>query len=181
MLLIRRGFRIWFTRYLPAEIVGTSLALALATYTFFETDSYLLATAMGLAGEGFGFYGFIILRELIITNSKIKHLSPIRRFFKVTLVCTTNLLIEFTPAEILNTLFVRPVLLYLGPQYIHPYPLGFFLGKFGSDVFFYTIALCGYGLNHVRRNHFALKRKKPIRSKKSRTKRRASTKRKVAA
>ncbi|MCA9338376.1 hypothetical protein KC949_02360 [Candidatus Saccharibacteria bacterium] len=154
MFFIRRGFRIWFYRYLPAEIVGTTLALLFASYTFMHTGSYLLATAAGLTGEGIGFYGFVIVRELITTSRSIKKASLLQRTRRTLRTTTANLLVEFTTAEILNTLFVRPVLLYTVPHYITPYALGFFVGKFGSDVFFYIVALGGYMLNEWRCRKF---------------------------
>lgn len=154
MFFIRRGFKIWFYRYLPAEIVGTSLALLFASYTFMHTGSYLLATAAGLTGEGIGFYGFVIVRELITTGRSIKKASFSQRIYHTLRTTTANLLVEFTTAEILNTLFVRPVLLYTVPQYITPYALGFLIGKMGSDTFFYIVALGGYMLNEWRCRKF---------------------------
>lgn len=177
MLLITRGFRLWFTRYLPAEIVGTSLALLFATLTYNQTDSYLIATAAGLVGEGIGFWGFTIVREIINTSHKIKNLPLWRRVIKVTTATTTNLLIEFTTAETLNTLFVRPVCLYYGPQLIEPYSLGFLVGKMISDAFFFTVAACGYGANHVRLKRSGMRKRRQTTAARRKPRRRAAKQR----
>jgi hypothetical protein len=48
------------------------------------------------------------------------------------------------PAEILDNFFIRPFAMYIAPQYIHPYPIGFLAGKFSADLIFYALAIIGY-------------------------------------
>ena len=59
-------------------------------------------------------------------------------------VASTNLIVEFAPAETLDNFFIRPFAMYIIPQHIHPYPVGFLIGKFSADLVFYLFAIVGY-------------------------------------
>lgn len=136
--------REWLRRYIPAEIIGTTTALMGAWWTFLHTHSFLAATASGWVGEGIGFFGYFISVELLANSKKYRHLSPVRRVVSVITTASTNLLIEFMPAEIIDNFIIRPYLMFIAPQYIHPYPVGFLIGKFSADILFYAIAIVGY-------------------------------------
>ena len=136
--------REWFKRYIVAELLGTAVALGFATVAFLHIHSYAAAAAAGLLGEGIGFYGYFICYELIRNGLAYRHLSPLRRLVVIATKSSTNLLVEFAPAEVIDSLFVRPLLMFIVPQYVHPYMLGFLLGKLLSDVLFYALAIVGY-------------------------------------
>lgn len=136
--------REWARRYIPAEVLGTVGALIAAWSVYSHTHSYLGAAASGWIGEGVGFYGYFIATELLLNNQKYRKYSFLKRLTKVIAVASTNLLIEFAPAEILDNFFIRPFAMLVAPQYIHPYPLGFLAGKFSADLLFYLFAIAGY-------------------------------------
>ena len=52
--------------------------------------------------------------------------------------------VEFLPAEILDNFIIRPFAMFEAPHYIHPYPIGFLVGKFSADIIFYVFAIIGY-------------------------------------
>jgi len=134
----------WVKRYIPAEILGTTGALIAAWIVYGHTHSYITAAASGLAGEGAGFYGYFLWTELLLNAKKYREYSLLKRTSLVIGLASTNLLVEFAPAEILDSFFIRPFAMYAAPQYIHPYPVGFLLGKFGADFVFYLLAVAGY-------------------------------------
>lgn len=134
----------WVRRYIPAEILGTIGALVAAWLTYNHTHSYVGAAAAGWFGEGIGFYGYFITAELLLNNKKYREYSFIKRLSLIIAVASTNLFVEFVPAEILDNFFIRPFAMYIAPQYIHPYPLGFLVGKFSADLLFYLLAIIGY-------------------------------------
>lgn len=136
--------REWARRYIPAEVLGTVGALIAAWSVYSHTHSYLGAAASGWIGEGVGFYGYFIATELLLNNQKYRKYPFLKRLTKVIAVASTNLLIEFAPAEILDNFFIRPFAMLVAPQYIHPYPLGFLAGKFSADLLFYLFAIAGY-------------------------------------
>lgn len=141
---MQHKFREWLRRYLLAETLGTTLALIFATVTYVHTHSYLVATGAGFVGEGIGFYGYLVVLELVTNGKAYRQLSIFRRLAAIVSKSSTNLIIEFAPAEIIDNIFIRPFLMFYMPQHIHPYALGFFVGKELADVLFYAFAIGGY-------------------------------------
>ena len=136
--------REWLNRYIPAEILGTIGALIAAWVVYSHTHSYIAAAASGWVGEGIGFYGYFVTTELLLSGRKYQQYPLIRRLLLAITTASTNLLVEFLPAELLDNFIIRPYLMYLLPQYIHPYPVGFLIGKFSADILFYALAITGY-------------------------------------
>lgn len=136
--------REWLERYLPAELLGTLLALAVAWVTYSNTHSYIAAAGAGWAGEGIGFYGYFITTELLKSGRNFRHHNLIKRVTFAVAQASTNLLVEFAPAEILDGFIIRPLFMFIFPQFVHPYPLGFLAGKFSADIIFYALAIAGY-------------------------------------
>jgi hypothetical protein len=136
--------REWLRRYVPAEIIGTITALTGAWLVYAQSHSYLAATAAGWVGEGIGFFGYFITLELVANNQRYKDQPFFKRASLALATASTNLIVEFLPAELLDNFIVRPYLMYLLPHYIHPYPVGFLVGKFSADILFYALAIVGY-------------------------------------
>jgi len=134
----------WLYRYIPAEVLGTIGALLAAWAVYNNTNSYVAAAAAGWIGEGIGFYGYFVTSELLQNSKKYQQYPPIKRILLASAAASTNLLVEFLPAEILDNFIIRPYLMYLVPQYIHPYALGFLVAKFSADIIFYVFAIIGY-------------------------------------
>ncbi|HEX7368200.1 MAG TPA: hypothetical protein VF261_00905 [Candidatus Saccharimonadales bacterium] len=137
----------WLRRYIPAEVLGTALALAAAWFTFAHTHSYAAAAGAGWAGEGIGFYGYFVVAELTQAGARLHYgTALLKRAGPALAHAGTNMLVEFAPAEIVDSFVVRPFLMFLLPHYIHPYAVGFLVGKFGADIVFYAMAISGYEL-----------------------------------
>lgn len=134
----------WLKRYVPAEVLGTIIALGGAWITYLHTHSYVAATATGWIGEGLGFYGYFITVELLQNHMRYAEHRTIRRMGLAVAAASTNLLVEFMPAEVFDNLIIRPFAMFVAPQYIHPYPFGFLVGKFSADLIFYILAIIGY-------------------------------------
>ena len=143
---IKSKLKEWLKRYVPAEVLGTIIALILAVLTYNQTHSYGLAAAAGWVGEGIGFFGYFITIELLFHAKKYVRYPFFKRFALVIGAAGRNLIVEFLPAEIIDNLIIRPFAMFIIPQYIHPYPLGFLIGKLSADIFFYSFAIIGYEL-----------------------------------
>lgn len=141
---VRNKRREWLRRYIPAEIIGTITALAGAWLVYLHTGSYVAAAGSGWVGEGIGFYGYFVTRELISRHKRYTEYPFIQRVARTVAAASTNLLVEFAPAEIIDSFITRPFAMYSMPLFIHPYPLGFLVGKFSADILFYVIAIMGY-------------------------------------
>lgn len=140
----RAKFKEWLKHYFIAEILGTLISLAFAYITYRHSHSYILAAGAGLLGEGIGFYGYFIITELLTNYRSYKRLKTLAKLKAIVAKSSTNLIVEFVPAEIVDSIFVRPLLMFYVPQQIKPYTLGFIVGKFGSDIIFYIFAILGY-------------------------------------
>lgn len=136
----------WLRRYIPAEVLGTILALLCAWVAFARSGSFITATAAGWVGEGIGFYGYFISLELVANTRHYNQRSLYKQISLAITAASTNLLVEFLPAEIFDNFIIRPYLMYLLPHYVHPYPIGFLAGKFSADILFYALAIVGYEL-----------------------------------
>ena len=140
----KHKLREWLRHYVVAELLGTVTALAAAWTTYAHTHSFLAAAGAGFVGEGVGFYGYFISTELLRHGLRTKGMSFYERIAMIVTSSGTNLLVEFAPAELLDNLFVRPFAIFLIPQFIKPYALGFLAAKFAADLLFYTLAVAGY-------------------------------------
>lgn len=142
--VLRRKFIEWIRHYLLAEALGTLISVAMAYAAFEHSHSYVVAAGAGFVGEGIGFYGFFVIRELLTNARAYRHIPFLRRISTIIAKSSTNLIVEFAPAEILDNFFLRPFLMYATPHYIHPYALGFLAGKLSADIIFYCFAIVGY-------------------------------------
>lgn len=141
---MHQKFQEWLARYVLAELLGTFLAVCFAYASFSASHSYIVAAGAGFVGEGIGFYGYMIIRELITNGKAYSALPLFRRLTVIITKSSTNLLVEFAPAEIIDNLFIRPFLMYYVPQHLTPYALGFIVGKLSADVVFYVFAITAY-------------------------------------
>ena len=100
------------------------------------TGNAVLAAYGGALGENVGYYGVIIARELRSGDSFLR--------------CCRNLLLEFGPAELLDSGLIRPLAMGLGAHYLGQ-TSGVIVGKVAADVTFYVPVIAAYEL----RRHFA--------------------------
>ncbi len=108
----------WLKRYGPAEIfaiAGVYAGFFLAEY--FADITWVSAYA-GAMGENVGFYGAIIIHRLRAKEN------------------LWHVLAEFGPAEILDSLVLRPLTLYIGAESLGPM-IGLLVGKLAGDILFY--------------------------------------------
>jgi hypothetical protein len=137
--------REWLWRYGPAEAAATAGAVGAAIAVGPWAPAAVIAYA-GAIGEGLGFYAVILVRELRRCP------GPRRR-------TVAGLLVEFGPAEIADTVAVRPLAMYLGPLLIGHLAAGVLAGKLAADLVFYVLAIAGYELRKAvvaRRNRPAV-------------------------
>ena len=130
--------REWIRRYLAAELIGTATALAATGLVLAWWPHHLVVAAYAAAiGEGVGFYlGFIATRYV---REPIAGSSP-RRLLVIIAACV----VEFGPAEIADTVLVRPAAMLLGSLGTGNVIVGVLVGKVVADVVFYGLAIASY-------------------------------------
>ncbi len=121
----------WFHRYAVAEVAGLVCALV-AAVAVGRTAGPAAAAIAGTLGEGVGFYGVILLREL-------RRHGPNWRVAR-------GLVVEFGLAEVADTLAVRPLAMYAATVLAGDTLVGVLVGKVAADVVFYAVAITGYEL-----------------------------------
>ncbi|MET1017664.1 MAG: hypothetical protein ABWX76_12635 [Leifsonia flava] len=151
-LRTRRSAQVWLARYLVPEILGTAAAL-LAAWSVYEATRSLAASAVaGTLAETIGYYAVIVARTVrghAATNGPVA----------TTWLSIRSLGAEFGPAEIVDTLLVRPALLWAIPATMGATPLAWLVGKLASDVVFYVITITSFELGkrvilpHPKENH----------------------------
>ena len=130
----RRGLVFWVVRYLPAEIVGTAAMVLAGLAVTVWTEAPALIALAALLGESIGFYTVLAI-TIYAEQSAVS--DTWRRAVGRTFLL---LLAEFGPAELLDSLLIRPAALILG-VWLLPDPVwGLLAGKIFADVVFYAIA-----------------------------------------
>ncbi|QKJ18495.1 hypothetical protein [Microbacterium hominis] len=135
-----RGLLFWIRRYLPAEIVCTIAMLAATALVALWTDNVALLAAAAYIGETIGFYG--VLAVTVYVEQRREFGGGPR-----TLGRTGVLLVaEFGPAEIVDSVLVRPAALIAGVWLLPDPLLGVLAGKFAADLVFYLVAAGSFSL-----------------------------------
>jgi hypothetical protein len=122
----------WLRRYLPAEIVALLTAFAGAGVAQALTGNAAVVALAAAWAENVGYYATMLVRELRVERSVRRTLG--------------NLALEFGPAEALDSLLIRPAMMYMATQLVADLALGVLLGKLAADVAFYVPAIASYEL-----------------------------------
>lgn len=139
----------WLRRYVPREIVGTITALAASLATYRWTGSEVASALAGTWGENLGFYGYGITKEVLHYLERHRDVQGYRRLFLVGYKTLRNMILEFGPAESLDSFIVRPALMYVSQVQLGPVA-GTLSGKIAADVIFYALAVAAY---EMRKKH----------------------------
>jgi ornithine decarboxylase len=111
-------------RYVLPEIVGTLTAVGIA-WLVDRSGSLAAAAWAASIAETVGYYGTVMWRD--------------RRLYPSLRAQIPGLLVEFGPADILDTAVARPALMWAGPLLIGHATAGVLLGKLAADVLFYSV------------------------------------------
>ncbi|KQO94453.1 hypothetical protein ASF30_20940 [Leifsonia sp. Leaf264] len=142
----------WVARYLAPEVLGTAAALLAAWGSFETTGSLAIAAVAGTVAETIGYYALILVRT---ARGHAAGNGPLA----TTVLTLRSLLAEFGPAELVDTLLVRPALLWAIPTSMGATPLAWLIAKLASDVVFYAITITSFEfakriiLPHPKENH----------------------------
>ncbi|HSX29548.1 MAG TPA: hypothetical protein VLE73_03235 [Candidatus Saccharimonadales bacterium] len=140
----KRAYK-WITRYGLAELAGTITALIGFWSIHAATGSLTSAAIAGTAGENIGYYGVMVCRE-VLAYWRAHHMHVrVTRLWLTAVRSARSLGIEFGPAELIDSLAVRPSLFYIFPLIMPNHVVAAVLiAKLLGDAVFYTIAIVGY-------------------------------------
>ena len=135
----------WVQRFLPAEVVGTIVAIAVSSLTHYYTNNAVMAAYAGSVCETIAFYATIIIHDALITSKKLKEEGKTLSF-RGFVYLLRNILFDFGLAELMDSLLLRPLCMYIFPIWLGNYPLGILVGKVASDIAFYLPVIISYEL-----------------------------------
>lgn len=122
-------------RYLPCEIAGAVTAVAVGSFTFALTASPVLGAIGATLGENLGYYA-------IAAITAWRRERPEASDARVAVIrCVRSMVGEFGPAEIVDTLIARPLLMLAAAKLMDSAPAAWLVGKLLADVVFYAIVI----------------------------------------
>ena len=124
----------WVRRYLPCEISGTVGELGGAA------AAYLLTGSM----TAVGYYAAAYVSAVRWAYREQTHQGWATRVVVANLLAVRSIAIEFGPAEIIDTILIRPLAYYLAPLMFGNVVVGWIFAKIVSDIGFYTFAVFSY-------------------------------------
>jgi hypothetical protein len=147
--------REWVRRYLPCEIAGTTCEFGGAGIAYVLTGSFAVAAIVATVGASLGYYAAAYSTAVRTTHRDHSHLPWARRALTANGLALRSIAIEFGPAEVIDSLIVRPLAFYFGPILFGGMVAGCIFAKLVADVGFYVLAIFSYeqfkGLLAVRR------------------------------
>jgi hypothetical protein len=140
-----RKIREWTARYLPAEIIGSTSAVTCAFIVFHQTGERSASAIAGTLAENVGFYAVMFGTEWW------RQRRVARAGFLLTAWGTLRVMLaEFGPAEVVDSLMLRPLSMYAGPFVTGEIASGSLLGKLLADAAFYLLAIASYEIAQSR-------------------------------
>jgi hypothetical protein len=131
----------WTRRYVPAEGVGIICALISGIAASRMLGNPAVTALAGTWGEAVGYYAAMLVTEL-----RQRGVSAGRASIHDVLRAIRNLLIEFSGAECLDGLFIRPAAMYAFAAWSGNLVAGLLLGKIAADILFYFPTIVAYEL-----------------------------------
>lgn len=139
--MVKHKLKEWLKRYWLAEIIGLAMVLLVSNLVKFASGSIILAAFLGTWSENITFYGIITYKDLKLRKQNHGQIS-FWGFFKVF----RNIVIEFGPAEYLDSFVIRPFYMILFPYLIPNYSLAILIASVLANITYYIPAIISYEL-----------------------------------
>ena len=134
----------WVRRYLPCEIAGTVGELGGAAVAYLLTGSMAAAAITATIGASAGYYAAAYVSAVRWTYREQSHRGVAARIAVANLFAVRSVAIEFGPAELIDSIAIRPLAYYFGPVMFGNIVAGWIFGKLVSDIGFYVLAVVSY-------------------------------------
>lgn len=129
--------REWIRRYLPNEVASTVAEFASVGVVYSATGSWAAAAVAATVFASAGYYATAYVNAVRWSLADC-------RFGRANLLALRSITVEFGPAEVVDSLAIRPFALYLGPVLTGDAVVGLIIGKVVADVGFYCCAVMSY-------------------------------------
>lgn len=140
-LVLRWSLPAWLRRYLLAELVGLVVTLGNITLVSHLTDNTFLLVAVSVYGGAVGYYSTLFLSLFFAVQRAEQRAGgvtlPYSRWRKIR-----TLLMTLGSAELVDSLFLSPLLLYLALHLLPNHQLAVVVSEVVSTLAFYgTVSL----------------------------------------
>jgi hypothetical protein len=140
----RAKLREWLRRYLPCEIAGTTCEMTGAAVAYVATGSVAAAAVVATIGASIGYYAMAYGAAARTAHRDRAELRGTRRVLVANWTALRSLAVEFGPAEVIDSLVIRPLAFYVGPVLFGNLLAGWIFGKVVADIGFYVLAIFSY-------------------------------------
>ena len=134
----------WVRRYLPCEIAGTVGELGGAAIAYLMTGSMAAAAITATVGASAGYYAAAYTAAVRWAYRDYSDRPAVPRLVVANLFAFRSVAIEFGPAELIDSIAIRPLAYFVGPMLFDNVVAGWIFGKFVSDIGFYVLAIFSY-------------------------------------
>lgn len=141
MIITRRKVKEWLNRYAAPLVLSTSGAIITANLIMALTHNKILAAFAGTWSDNFIFYSFMALKDL-----RGKKIDNIRTGLVIFIKLIRNLIIEFGPAEYLDSFVLRPFYMAVFPIFISNYSLAILFASLSAEISFFIPTISFYEL-----------------------------------
>ena len=150
---MKQRLREWLRRYLPAELLSGVATLLAAGLTLQATQSGLRAALAGTWAGNVAYFGYLLVQDVLLAR-QARHRRGLVYTWRTLGQNLRALAVEFGPAEVLDSFFIRPALMYYLPRWLGHFAVGILLAKLLADVTFYVPAILSYELSKKRLRQF---------------------------
>jgi hypothetical protein len=143
----------WIRRYGLAEIISLISTLVSSWLTFEYTKSNITTAFVATWIGNIGYFGTILIQDILLA---IKQLHKVEKKYSLETFYKNirALFVEFGIAELFDSIFIRPALLYYFPILIGNRTLGVIIAKFAADITFYVPTIISYELSKKKLRNF---------------------------
>jgi hypothetical protein len=136
----------WFKRYGLAEVISLTLTVLSSWLSFELTQNKITTALVGTWVGNIGYFGTILIEDILLANKQLRAVG--KQYSIDTLFKNVRaLFVEFGIAELFDTLFIRPTLMYYVPIWMGDLSWGVVVAKFAADITFYIPAILSYELS----------------------------------
>ncbi len=129
-----------------AELLSLVATLAVAQLTFYMTQSQITTALMATLWGNVVYFGCILVSDVIATKKECATSNQVYNT-KTLLKNIRAMFVEFGVAEVIDSLLVRPALMYYLPILVGDLSLGTFLAKIAADLSFYVPTIIFYEIS----------------------------------
>lgn len=139
--MFKQKLKEWLKRYLLAEILGLAIVLLVSNLVYFLFGNIILAAFLGTWSENITYYGTIAYKDLKLRKQNHGQIT-FWGFLKVF----RNIIVEFGPAEYLDSFIIRPFYMILFPYLIPNYSLAVLIASVLANITYYVPTIISYEL-----------------------------------